>query len=185
MTAEAFLAHIPLCVDMDGTLTRRDTLWLSMQMAIRKDLTLTAKIPYWYFRHGRAVLKSRLAEHYLPSPSHLDYHQEFLDYLHVQKERKRRLILVTGAHRLIAEAVGDYLGLFDECLGTVPGTNLSGKVKRDYLIQRFGEQGFDYAGNHRVDLPIWEVSRTILIVNASPRVRAQAENIGRTEIIFD
>jgi phosphoserine phosphatase len=183
-TPEPFLHHIPLCVDLDGTVTRRDTLWISMFQGLRKAPSLLTKIPYWYFRYGRSILKSRLAEHYLPCPTRLDYYDEFLDYLRIQKERQRRLILVTGAHRLIAEAVSDYLGLFDECLGTVPGTNLSGKTKRDYLLQRFGEQGFDYAGNHRVDLPIWQVARTVIIVNASPLVRKEAERIGRTEVVF-
>ncbi|MEO0454693.1 MAG: haloacid dehalogenase-like hydrolase [Verrucomicrobiota bacterium] len=180
----AHLGRVPLCVDLDGTLIRNDTLWVSMACLIRTSPVNLFLIPWWYLRSGRAMMKCQIAERCLPSAQNLPYHKGFMKYLKVQKDRGRRLILVTGAHRLIAEAVSSYTGMFDECIGTVAGLNLSGKAKAEHLVQRFGEQGFDYAGNHHVDLSVWKASRSIIIVNAPPSVRKKAEAIGRTEAIF-
>jgi 4-hydroxybenzoate polyprenyltransferase len=42
------------------------------------------------------------------------------------------------------------------------------------LSERFGEQGFDYAGNDAADLPVWKSARNIILVNVPADVRAQA-----------
>ena len=44
--------------------------------------------------------------------------------------------------------------------------NMRGKNKGRTLSERFGEKGFDYAGNSHVDLPVWEQSRQAIVVNA-------------------
>jgi 4-hydroxybenzoate polyprenyltransferase len=45
------------------------------------------------------------------------------------------------------------------------------------LVQRFSQEGFDYAGNDRADLAVWREADGILIVNASKAVSNQASAI--------
>ena len=42
--------------------------------------------------------------------------------------------------------------------------------KAEKLIQRFGEDQFDYMGDHMRDLPVWEASNLAIIVNATKRI---------------
>ena len=38
------------------------------------------------------------------------------------------------------------------------------------LGERFGERGFDYAGNSSADLPVWQRARRAVVVNATRAV---------------
>ena len=44
--------------------------------------------------------------------------------------------------------------------------------KAEALVERFGERGFDYAGNSVADLPVWEHARRAIVVNASASCKA-------------
>jgi 4-hydroxybenzoate polyprenyltransferase len=58
--------------------------------------------------------------------------------------------------------------------------NRSAHRKAALLVEKFGERGFDYAGNSRDDLPVWERARRAIVVAAPAGVhRAAAE---RTEV---
>jgi heme O synthase-like polyprenyltransferase len=69
------------------------------------------------------------------------------------------------------------LGLFSEVLASDGKTNLRGKNKGARLVERFGACGFDYAGNSRVDLPVWKEAREALVVNGTARLAARASRL--------
>ena len=72
-------SSLPLCVDMDGTLLRTDTLHELVAGALHRPSVLL-QIPLWLIR-GRAHLKDRLAAAIALDPSTLPANDELLDYL--------------------------------------------------------------------------------------------------------
>ena len=58
-----------------------------------------------------------------------------------EKDKGRKIILVTGAHTSIAMAIGNIFNIFDEIHGT-DEINLVGKNKANFLIDRYGLNGF-------------------------------------------
>ncbi len=63
-------------------------------------------------------------------------------------------------------------------------TNLSSHRKADALVRRFGARGFDYAGNSRADVPVWQQARRAVPVAASASVRRAAARIATVEREF-
>jgi 4-hydroxybenzoate polyprenyltransferase len=154
---------IPLCVDLDGTLTPIDTLHETvLALAKTSPMSLLA-LPGWVAQ-GRARLKARISDRARIEVDSLPWNEPLLAWLREQRASGRRLVLATAADRRIATAVAGHLGLFDEVIATDAGHNLSGEAKRAALVARFGERGFDYIGNDTVDLKVWASARQALVV---------------------
>jgi 4-hydroxybenzoate polyprenyltransferase len=130
------------------------------------------------------VLKRHLAQRTEFDPSTLPYNQDFLKWLQQQRTQGRKLVLCTASDLSIATAISEYLGVFDEVIASDGTTNLSGKFKADALEQRFGQTGFDYAGNSGADLEVWQHSRRAVIVNASADLVKKAEAYCEVERVF-
>jgi 4-hydroxybenzoate polyprenyltransferase len=62
--------------------------------------------------------------------------------------------------------------------------NLSGTHKAEELSQRFGERGFDYAGNEARDLHVWRRARRAIVVNAAPALARRAQGVTEVERVF-
>jgi 4-hydroxybenzoate polyprenyltransferase/phosphoserine phosphatase len=162
----------PLCVDLDGTLVRTDTLFESLIAASREwrgFLDVLAALP-----KGKAHFKAVAANLGPIDSTLLPYDPEVLQYLQREKEEGTRLVLATAANRKIAEAVAAHVGIFDEVIASDDNHNLRGDAKAQALAERFGELGFRYAGNDRMDLPVWRVASSAVLVNTSEKVARAA-----------
>jgi len=160
---------VPLCVDLDGTLVRSDLLWESVLRLLRQRPLHALRLPFWLAR-GRAAFKERVADAVRIDASSLPYHTRLVDYLQREREGGRRLFLVTASHAVPARDVAHHLGLFESVLATEGEINLKGRRKRLELVRRFGERGFDYAGNSSADLEVWPAARKAIAVDAPRRV---------------
>lgn len=156
---------VPLCVDLDGTLVRTDTLHESFLRAILRQPSTLLRVPFWLLE-GRARVKDELAARGRFHPSALPYHDGLISYLREQRELGRTIVLATAAHRSIAESVAGHVGLFSSVLATESGVNLKGPEKRKRLEAEFGVKGFDYAGDSRADLAVWAGARQAILVGA-------------------
>ena len=165
--------RIPLVVDLDGTLIKTDLLWEFLARLLRRNPLWLFPIIIWWIR-GRAFLKRQLANRVKIDPATLPYHEKFLAFLREQKNAGRKLILATASDLQMALPVADHIGLFDEVLGSDGKTNLRSKNKLKVLVEKFGERGFDYAGNSVADLAIWHGARQAIVVNASRAILKQA-----------
>jgi apolipoprotein N-acyltransferase len=165
--------NVPLAVDLDGTLIRTDMMWEALARRLRRNPFAIFSILFWW-SSGRARLKQNLAARVPIDPATLPYQERFLDWLRKEKAAGRRLVLATAADRQMAQPVADHVGLFEEVLASDGVTNLRGENKRRALVAKFGEHGFDYAGNSRDDLAVWRSARQAVVVNASPAVQRQA-----------
>jgi len=176
-------ASRPLCVDLDGTLLKTDTLWeLVFQLAKSPPWSLFL-MPLWLFR-GKAWFKARVADLVDPDPALLPYSETLLTYLREQKRAGRHLVLATAANERPAERIAAHLGLFDRVYASDEHTNLSGREKLRRLVNEFGEQNFDYAGNDRVDLCIWARAAEGILVNPAPGVAAAAARLGKAHCVL-
>jgi len=177
------LTAIPLAVDLDGTLILTDTLHESAGRALRSHPLQTLQIPLW-LAQGKAFLKQRLANLTEFDATALPYNHDLLVWLKEQRALGRRLILCTASDRLMADAVASHLGIFDEVMASDGVNNLSALHKAAALKERFGHQGFDYAGNSADDLPVWSEARHAIVVNASTSVQRLARERSEVEKEF-
>lgn len=168
----------PLVVDLDGTLTRADTLHESVlalfSLGGRGLGAALGAAP-----RGKAAVKAAIADTALPDPAALPYRESVLELVREARAEGRRVELVSAADRRVAEAVAEYLGLFDAVHGSDGETNLGGRVKAEFLVRRFGEGGFDYVGDHRRDLEVWEKARRAVLAGADAETARRAERQAR------
>jgi 4-hydroxybenzoate polyprenyltransferase len=94
------------------------------------------------------------------------------------------LVLATASDTRYAQQIASYLGIFSEVWATTAERNLAGREKAKVLIQAYGEQGFDYAGNAKPDLEIWKHARKAMVVNASAQLEKKARAIANVERVF-
>lgn len=161
----------PLFVDLDGTLIRTDLLVESFIELFKRHPLQALQAPFWLLR-GKAYLKHRIADRIAVNPGALPYHTEFLGYLKAQHEAGRPLYLATASNSRHAEAVATHLGIFEGVLASDHNRNLSGHSKLDAIREQCPE-GFVYAGNDRVDEPIWASAKAAVLVNAPAAVAAR------------
>jgi 4-hydroxybenzoate polyprenyltransferase/phosphoserine phosphatase len=169
----------PLCVDLDGTLLRTDSLHEATLLLLKASPLLAFRLPAWLLR-GKAALKHEIASRVTLDPVTLPYHADFLAYLREEHAKGRQLVLVSAANETIVHGVARHLGLFDEVIASDDGRNLKGANKRDVLVARFGSGGYDYAGDHHADLEVWAAARAAIVVsNDAGLVRAAGSRVER------
>jgi 4-hydroxybenzoate polyprenyltransferase/phosphoserine phosphatase len=164
---------LPLVVDLDGTLILGDLLHESALKLARLQSLAVLQLPLWLMR-GKAALKHEIAQRVEVDVATLPYNKHLLGWLREQRAAGRRLVLCTASNERYAQDVAAYLGLFDEVIASDAQTNVSARRKAEVLAQRFGERGFDYAGNSADDLHVWARARQAIVVNASASVAGQA-----------
>ena len=166
---------LPLCVDLDGTLIRTDLLFESALNVLQRNPLYLFAFPWWLL-HGRARLKSEIARRADIDVDTLPCDTRMLE-LTRRETGHRAVILCTAADRQLANAVAEHVGGFDEVMASDGTRNLSGHSKARALVERFGERGFDYAGNESRDLHIWQHARGAIVVNAGKGLAARAGKV--------
>ncbi|MGH8516130.1 MAG: haloacid dehalogenase-like hydrolase, partial [Panacagrimonas sp.] len=164
---------LPLCVDLDGTLTPVDTLHESLLGLGHTSPLSFLQSPLWLSK-GKARFKREVFGRAPTDVEALPLNQELLAWLRAEREAGRSLVLVTATDRTTADAVAERVGLFDEVIASDGSTNVSGTHKRDALRARFGDKGFDYVGNSSVDLPVWSAAAHAVVVGSAPLAQRAA-----------
>ncbi|MBP9900522.1 MAG: UbiA family prenyltransferase [Verrucomicrobiota bacterium] len=164
---------VPLAVDLDGTLIRTDMLWESLGRLLCRHPFVALRVPFW-LRRGRAYCKQQLVARVTVDPATLPYHKAFLDWLKEQKAGGRILILATASDINMATPIANHIGLFDDVMASDGKTNLRNAAKHRALTERFGEHGYDYAGNSTDDLGVWPGARAAVVVNAPESLARRA-----------
>jgi 4-hydroxybenzoate polyprenyltransferase len=169
----------PLCVDLDGTLVKSDTLMDSLLLLVRSRPLDALQFPLWLLR-GKAAVKAEVGSRVSLDVRHLPYNRVLIEYLEVERGEGRKLYLATGADQQLAERVAAHLGLFDGVLASDGKTNLTAHNKLEGLRRTFGDEGYDYIGNASPDLPLLEHAGTAMIANPAPALRARLRSRGVT-----
>jgi len=176
---------IPIVIDLDGSLIHTDMLHESAFGLLKAAPLSVAKLPWILFTKGKAKLKQWISAQVEFDPSVLPYNQNFVQWLREQHSMGRRLILCTASDRSIAESIAKHLGFFDEVMASDGTVNLEGLNKAKALVDKFGEMGFDYAGNSTPDLEVWRHARKAIVVNASQKLLRDVTAIAQVDQIFE
>ena len=166
----------PLIVDLDHTLIDTDLLFLSSLGVLTKSPWLIAHYFFWLWK-GKGYLKDQLVKRFEINIPELPYNESVISYIMKRKKEGSKIVLATASHKNYAFAVAKHLQIFDDVMASNKDFNLSSHNKADTLVERFGERKFDYMGDHMRDLPVWEVSRLSIIVNATSRIIANTKHL--------
>lgn len=177
-------SRVGLVVDLDGTLSRSDTLHEAV-------LTQVVQEPWRAFGlarlliQGRARFKAAVADKGIVNPACLPLNETVVEALRAARSAGRPTALVSAADHRQVQAVADAVGLFDEARGSKGQQNLKGPQKAAFLTERFGHRGFDYIGNARADIPVWRAARRAITVQAKPSLRRAAEAVNPDALHLD
>ena len=167
---------MPVVVDLDGTFLVVDSLRL-----LRLRLRLLRPHRVFASRRERArgkdALKLYLWEQAGLRVERLPVNRALLAWLEAQAAQGRTVVLATGSAQGLAEEVASHYPVFSEVIGTTPGRNLTGAAKGAALVERFGERGFDYAGDSAADLAVWAHARRAILCNVTDEVRAAVADL--------
>ena len=174
----------PLCVDLDGTLLKTDTLYELLARVLKQQPWLLFVLPFWLLR-GKHVLKRELSIRCQLSVSTLPSNSELVNFLYAEHLAGRQLFLVTGAYRDVAKKIADHFGFFAGVLATDEKQNLTGSSKAAVLVEKFGDKGFDYAGNDVVDIAVWKHARLAYLVGAVPDMASRLSHDFQFSAVMD
>lgn len=163
--------QIPLCVDLDGTLVKSDTLCDSLLVLLR---TRPARVPGLFVAllQGKAAFKAYVIDSVAPDIVHLPYNRKLVQYLQAEHARGREIYLATGADERLARRIAEHLGIFSGVLGSDGEVNLTGSRKLERLRGHFKEP-FSYIGNASPDLPLLAQAAEPMVANPSLRLMAR------------
>ncbi len=174
-----------LCVDLDGTLVKSDTLVDSILHMARHRPRDLLRIPGW-IAQGKAAFKHHVTSSVTLDVEQLPYNQPLLTYLRQQHTEGRQIYLATAADGVLAERVATHLGLFNGVLASDGAKNLAGGNKLIAFQENFGEN-FSYIGNARPDIPILTVCQSPMVANPDAALTSglRTANITPVAIFLD
>ena len=162
-------AGVPLCVDLDGTLVKSDTLVDSVLLLARQRPADLVRIPGW-IAEGKPQFKNYVAQAVSLDVEHLPYNRPLLEWLRAEHGAGRAIYLATAADRHLAERVADFLGIFSGVLASDGHTNLAGKNKLQAFREHFGER-FCYIGNAKPDVALLTACESPMTANPHHALR--------------
>jgi 4-hydroxybenzoate polyprenyltransferase len=172
------VVNCALCVDLDGTLCRTNTLWDLATQAFRRgpEAAVCAVLRLAVHRRPERI-KADLADIVDFEPGGLPWRPEILDEIRKARGEGRKVALATASTSRVAEAVAAELGLFDAVFASTRVTNLKGKAKADALAGAF--EAFEYIGNSPADQPVWQAAtRAACVVVKGKQAPPAATRIG-------
>ena len=98
-------------VDLDGTLVRTDLFFETILQLIKRNPINLFLVVFWLIQ-GRSVAKDKIANLVDVDAENLPYEASLIDFLREKKAQGKNLILATASHRIWADKVSSYLGIF-------------------------------------------------------------------------
>ncbi len=174
---------LPICVDLDGSLVKSDTLVDSILLLIRRHPLLAFQLPLWLAK-GKAGFKAEIGRHVSLDVERLPYNQPLLESLQQRSLAGRHIHLATGADQALANRVATHLGFFDRVFASDGVTNLTGTRKLAVLHENFGDR-FVYIGNSSADLPLLRAAASVELANPHAGIAGKLRSQGKSpENIF-
>jgi len=173
-------AGVPLCVDLDGTLVKSDTLVDSVLVIARQKPRELLRIPGW-IAQGKASFKRHVTAAVALDVEHLPYNHALLEWLRVEAGAGREIYLATASDGALAERVAAYLGIFRGVLASDGETNLAGGNKLAAFKARFGNE-FCYIGNAKPDAVLLAACVSPMVANPDKALRGAMKRAGTVPV---
>lgn len=170
-----------LIVDLDGTLIRTDMLFESFwNVASREGLRALWSLSH--LRNGRAAFKSHLARIADVDVSQLPLNHDVMNYIAGRRREGGAVVLCTASDQRMADRIASHLGGFDAVYGSDGTRNLKGEEKAAFLVETYGEVGFDYIGDSDADIAVWSRARRAITTGLTKEKRAKVDALGKETI---
>ncbi|PHS68657.1 MAG: hypothetical protein COB23_08945 [Methylophaga sp.] len=174
--------NTPLCIDLDGTLIKTDSLYESLLLLLKQNPFYCIIALFWIFK-SKAYFKAKVAERVQLPPQSLPYNDDVIQYIQSQPS-DRLVLLITGSHISTAESIANHLKLFDEVIASDSTINMTRHNKCQYLVNRFGENSFEYVGNDMDDIFVWQSAKQVSVVSRDNQFLRQIQKKFTIEKIF-
>lgn len=158
--------------------------YLKTQLVKRFDIDVS-KLPYMTATLDYIIERKKQGDWIvLATASHEKYALEVAQHLQNQHHSpalvKHTPALNTATEEAnVAKNQPVSVPLFDEVMASNADFNLSSQHKARKLVERFGHQQFDYMGDHRRDIPVWEAAHLSILVNVSAQVIKHTHHLNR------
>lgn len=154
-----------LAVDLDHTLINTDMIFLGLKYLIRHKVYLLPILILIFLFKGRPSSKKYLYDNTSISIEDLPYNNSIINFINKNHKKYTHIILISGSYYKYVESIANYLNIFDSFKGTSLTVNMISSNKTTYLKNNFDNFVFDYIGDSKKDIPIWEKSRKAFVVD--------------------
>jgi phosphoserine phosphatase len=177
-------ANIPLVLDFDGTLQRDDLSKLALAWLWRTAPMRAFWVIVQGIMRGKPAAKLAMEE--------VAFHHNYMPQLRwntalikAAKATKQPILVATGSPERWVAALLHEAKLNWPVLGTtIISGNFIAKRKARALVARFGQGGFDYAGNSKADLAVWQACRHAWVVDAKGKLTKRAAKRAPIKKVF-
>jgi 4-hydroxybenzoate polyprenyltransferase len=152
----------PLVLDADGTFLRTDMLFEAFWGGLGRAPFQTLGA----LRHlnDLALLKAELARISQIRVDLLPINEGVLTMARAAQAEGREVCLASASDEVQVRALAAQYGLSERVFASDGVTNLKSRAKADALTRAFGRSGFDYAGNSKADLAVWQQADHAIVV---------------------
>ncbi len=154
-----------LAVDLDHTLINTDMIYLGLKYLLIRKIYLVPILIILLIAKGKPRAKKFLYDHTSISIKNLPYNPSIMNFIRNNKSNYIHVILISGSYYKYVESIANYTNLFDSSAGTTLSVNMISHNKINYLKKKFSNNTFDYIGDSKKDIPIWEASRNAFVVD--------------------
>jgi 4-hydroxybenzoate polyprenyltransferase len=168
----------PLIVDLDYSLVRSDVTVESLIKVVKHNPTQIF-IVLFLLVTSKAKLKRYLASRVELDIEHLPYNENVLAYIKREKAKDRKIYLISASDQKYIDQIAGHLNLFDGQYGSDGKNNLKGAKKLEFIQHLLENAPFDYIGDSKSDIPLWDKSEIPVMVNRKHEKRY----LGKAEII--
>ena len=177
-------ASKPLVIDVDDTLLRTDMLLESFWTAVGKDTVTALRATFRHFSN-RARVKHEMAAISDMDVSRLPLNEKVVALANDARAEGREVVLASGSDQLLVNRLADRLELDGAHLASDSAINLTGSRKKAALVERYGDGGFDYVGDSKVDLSVWQNADRAYSVAPSKAILDGLKSLGKETHIID
>ena len=160
-----------LFVDLDGTLIKEDLSNLAFLHCLKKKPLRLFFYLVIFLIKGKSYLKEKISKDFTVPISKLTFNRSALNYIRDVKNRHRVVYLISGSHQILVDQIDQDLKIFFESFGTTSNFNMVGHNKVKFINEKLNIIEFDYLGNSKKDLPIWEHCKKIIYTNVSASLK--------------
>jgi 4-hydroxybenzoate polyprenyltransferase len=174
--------RLPLCVDLEGTLVRTNCVTEALVCLARNDVFAFLTCWIWLFK-GPSFFRSRLFEVAGLNPASLPVNDALVEQLKELKNSGKPIYLVSRLPLSFTTQVAAHVGIFTDAIGPTEEADLTTRNKGTRLLNLFGKDNFEYAGNGYDDLPAWNHSQKAFVVSSNKRLIRQVEAMKPCQVI--
>lgn len=173
----------PLVLDVDGTFLKTDILFECFWAGLGKDPLRVLKACVLNLSRP-AELKRELAEIAGLRTDILPTDPEIKLLAESCLSAGREVVLASASDAQLVQRLAADHGLSPRVFASDGHVNLKGQAKAEALVAAFGENGFDYAGNEKIDREIWKRSENALIVGNHPMIEQSLARMGKSTTTY-